>query len=543
MLKLPCLVIRPTIISRAQIRLPTIARLSLRQFQNQSRSVRFVTMASLESRTLALSPSTTICPPSRIGTTELDRSAFDLDVQILSAVVEPGMIGKLRSHPSLKDLVLDLPKTKPIVECPAELVPVATRDIKGLKLLRLHLSREDELPEEAKKVLKGAKALVMEIVRLGYDNWNASEILGACLPTTKSEDIPSSFTTTGHIGHMNLREEWLPFRYLIGQVVLDKNPGLRTIVNKLDTIHAQFRYFDMEVIAGDNDYIATVNESGCSFTFNFSNVYWNSRLHHEHERLISLFPPGCVIADVMAGVGPFAIPAAKKGCYVLGNDLNPDSVKWMRENRLKNKVEPTLRVSEIDGFEFIRIVPLEVWTRPFDPAPAPKVSNRQRDREAKEARRKREQAKDAGQPVTETASMSNPSQEVAIKPHPAQPPKTISHFIMNLPDSAITFLSSYVGCYAPLISEKSFIVEYGGEEEAKRKVEMPMVHCYCFTKETETDKAEIDILQRASTNLSFNLTPQVEDYNLHHVRSVAPNKDMYCLSFRLPREVAFRHNG
>ena len=154
-----------------------------------------------------------------------------------------------------------------------------------------------------------------------------------------------------------------------------------------------------------------------------------------------------------------------------------------------------MRVSEIDGLEFIRIVPLEVWTRPFDPAPAPKVSNRQRDREAKEARRKREQAKDAGQPVTETASMSNPSQEVAIKPHPAQPPKTISHFIMNLPDSAITFLSSYVGCYAPLISEKSFIVEYGGEEEAKRKVEMPMVHCYCFTKETETDKAEIDILQ------------------------------------------------
>jgi ribosomal protein L11 methylase PrmA len=40
----------------------------------------------------------------------------------------------------------------------------------------------------------------------------------------------------------------------------------------------------------------------------------------------------------MAGVGPFAVPAAKKGCYVLGNDLNPESVKWMRENRVKNRV-------------------------------------------------------------------------------------------------------------------------------------------------------------------------------------------------------------
>jgi tRNA (guanine37-N1)-methyltransferase len=45
-----------------------------------------------------------------------------------------------------------------------------------------------------------------------------------------------------------------------------------------------------------------------------------------------------VIVDVMAGVGPFAVPAAKKGCSVFGNDLNPESVKWMEINRVKNKV-------------------------------------------------------------------------------------------------------------------------------------------------------------------------------------------------------------
>lgn len=40
----------------------------------------------------------------------------------------------------------------------------------------------------------------------------------------------------------------------------------------------------------------------------------------------------------MAGVGPFAIPAAKKRCFVLGNDLNPESTKWMEKNRVGNKV-------------------------------------------------------------------------------------------------------------------------------------------------------------------------------------------------------------
>lgn len=53
---------------------------------------------------------------------------------------------------------------------------------------------------------------------------------------------------------------------------------------------------------------------------------------------MSLLQPGQVVADVMAGVGPFAVPAAKKGVFVLGNDLNPESVKWQQENRLKNKV-------------------------------------------------------------------------------------------------------------------------------------------------------------------------------------------------------------
>ena len=58
---------------------------------------------------------------------------------------------------------------------------------------------------------------------------------------------------------------------------------------------------------------------------------------------MSLFKPGEVIADVFAGVGPFALPAAKKGCVVFANDLNPESVKWMRKNVERNHVRPRKR--------------------------------------------------------------------------------------------------------------------------------------------------------------------------------------------------------
>jgi tRNA G37 N-methylase Trm5 len=42
--------------------------------------------------------------------------------------------------------------------------------------------------------------------------------------------------------------------------------------------------------------------------------------------------------DVFAGVGPFAIPAARKGCTVVANDLNPASYHWLQHNVSLNKV-------------------------------------------------------------------------------------------------------------------------------------------------------------------------------------------------------------
>jgi tRNA (guanine37-N1)-methyltransferase len=51
-----------------------------------------------------------------------------------------------------------------------------------------------------------------------------------------------------------------------------------------------------------------------------------------------MLDPQDVIADVFAGVGPFAIPAAKKGCAVFANDLNPNSTKYLSVNVQNNRV-------------------------------------------------------------------------------------------------------------------------------------------------------------------------------------------------------------
>lgn len=71
-----------------------------------------------------------------------------------------------------------------------------------------------------------------------------------------------------------------------------------------------------------------------------------------------------------------------------------------------------------------------------------------------------------------------------------------NHYIMNLPASALTFLDAFRGLYRPLYAQI-------GEEEAKRAITeaggLPVVHCYCFTKDIEG--AEADICQVGSYSL------------------------------------------
>ncbi len=81
-----------------------------------------------------------------------------------------------------------------------------------------------------------------------------------------------------------------------------------------------------------------VHEGDCVLRFNWAKVYWNSRLQTEHARLVDLFKEGEAVCDVMAGVGPFALPAGKKGVFVYANDLNPASYEALSENIRRNKV-------------------------------------------------------------------------------------------------------------------------------------------------------------------------------------------------------------
>ena len=65
-----------------------------------------------------------------------------------------------------------------------------------------------------------------------------------------------------------------------------------------------------------------------------------------------------VVVDAFAGVGPFVVPAARRGVTCFANDLNPESTKWLAHNAASNKVPRTALacVETMDAREFIRLV-------------------------------------------------------------------------------------------------------------------------------------------------------------------------------------------
>lgn len=134
---------------------------------------------------------------------------------------------------------------------------------------------------------------------------------------------------------MNLTGKLYDLRYLIGQVVLEKNPIIRSVVTKIGQIESTFRFYDLDCIAGDDSTFETqLFEDKVKFKVDVSRVYWCSKLGSERNRMIDkILKEGDVLCDMFCGIGPLAVKAAvKKRIKVIANDLNPACYEYLQKN-------------------------------------------------------------------------------------------------------------------------------------------------------------------------------------------------------------------
>ncbi|KAH8844880.1 hypothetical protein MCOR07_002444 [Pyricularia oryzae] len=392
---------------------------------------------------------------------------------------------------------------------------------KGRKCILLRPGIEAAVPETWGNVVsEGVKTDDLTVIpyelTLDYDHWTAHEVLSSFLPIEFADDIQSSFNFAGHVAHLNLRDQFLPYKQVIGEVLCDKNPAVRTVINKTRNVGdtSEFRTFPYEVLAGPDDLNIVVRENNCTFKLDYAKVYWNSKLEPEHTRMVKDFQPGEVVADAMAGIGPFAVPAGKKGVFVWANDKNPESYKYLQEAITINKVGSFVRPFNQDAIEFIRGAADSVLAAHAAgegvTLPAPKV--KRADRDAEKAAESQEQT--------------------APRPRVMVPP-TISHYVMNLPASAISFLPAYRGLYHG--HEKLFTPH--------TTTRLPLIHAYCFDIKSDTDEPKHSVVQRVAAELGVEMKLGDRDgdneIEVLYVREVAPNKTMYRATFRLPKDIAF----
>jgi tRNA (guanine37-N1)-methyltransferase len=448
-----------------------------------------------------------VLPPINRAMRQLDRSFFNKTIPISAATIfDPKEISSVRSALAASGEVWSIfGPIKPVREDPEELgkkcillnPPVkATDQATWSPTLR---SLEDE----------GKIKVRPYDLTLTYDDWGMKMILDAILPELPPEETetPAGFSQVGHVAHLNLRHQYLPWKHIIGQIVLDKNKALTTVINKVDDVGAgaenEFRTFPYEVLAGPNNLDVTVHESDCEFKFNFGKVYWNPRLHTEHMRVISKFQPGEAVCDVMAGVGPFAVPAGKRKVFVWANDLNPNSCAALFRAIKTNKVEDYVSSHCIDGRKFIQ------WA-------TAKLLMQQRVAI--------EKVKQKGKPA------------VHIK---HSEPKTFDHYVMNLPRTAVEFLDSFRGIYR---GRESLFQSVATNQPAPRK--LPRIHVWLFVDRRgpgalQTEEEEIEVCRVISQHLGREITRTTPEVELVFARLVSPNRKYYRASFRLPPEVAF----
>jgi len=132
----------------------------------------------------------------------------------------------------------------------------------------------------------------------------------------------------------------------IADALMDSDLPIETVVNRASPIEGELRVRNWDVLAGETT--ETVHrEYGCAFELDIEDVFFSPRLATERHRVTEQVESGEQFLDMFAGVGPFVIPAAKRGAETVGVDLNEAAVEYLRRNAEQNGVED--RVTAIAG--------------------------------------------------------------------------------------------------------------------------------------------------------------------------------------------------
>ncbi len=148
---------------------------------------------------------------------------------------------------------------------------------------------------------------------------------------------PRAFDIFGDIGIIRLSDESLKYSETIAEALLKSHLNLKKVA--IDKgVKGEYRIRQLQMIAGESDFVSLHKENGFEFKLDISKVYFSPRLSMERSRIYEAVNSGEEILDAFAGVCPFGVSLGSKGCKITAVDSNPDSEYWAHENFRRNKI-------------------------------------------------------------------------------------------------------------------------------------------------------------------------------------------------------------
>jgi tRNA (guanine37-N1)-methyltransferase len=193
---------------------------------------------------------------------------------------------------------------------------------------------------------------------------NFSEILKDELTSEEIENLRTSFDTIGDIVILEIPDDLLSKKQIIGDAAL-KFTKKQAIYMKKSAIKGTIRIRDLEFLAGTDDSITIHKEHGVRLKLDVKEVYFSPRLATERIRVSNSVKDGEKILDMFCGIGPFPILIAKNhDVDITAVDINKAAIKYLNENIKLNKLKGTVKaycgdvreVSESFNCKFDRII-------------------------------------------------------------------------------------------------------------------------------------------------------------------------------------------
>lgn len=180
-------------------------------------------------------------------------------------------------------------------------------------------------------------------------------LLDLGFPEDKLLRVKGSYDLVGDIAVLDIPSELVRYQKLFVAAMQQLNPRVKVIAKKASATSGKYRVRKIRVIAGEKRTSTIHKESACSFTIDLNKSYFSTRLAHERERIASQVREDERVLVLFAGVGPFAIVAAKKQpkATFVGVEFNPAAVRAFKENILLNKVGGRVEVMRADVTKFL----------------------------------------------------------------------------------------------------------------------------------------------------------------------------------------------